>query len=192
VQQFFYILIFTLGMAAYVSAVAQILEGRYSPSFFSRGVWFLLGINSFAGVLLGGGSKPSIILALTLLIGNSAVFALSYKLGSRDFGIAEKFSLLLLIAAGLTWILWDEPFVGLIIGLVAHFIGGIPTIWRAIKRPTSEQAYHWYFFFTASLLSIVDSNGVDLKAILFPVYFVFFEGLIIILVNRKYLLGIVR
>lgn len=191
-QQFLYILIFSLGIATYTSAVIQIVHGRYSPSFFSRGVWFLLGINSFAGVLLGGGSKSSVILALALLIGSFAVFALSYKLGSRDFGIAERFSLLLLVGAGLTWILWDAPFVGLIIGLAAHFIGGIPTIWRAIKRPNSEQAYHWYFFFPASLLSIVASDKTDLQAILFPVYFVFFDGLILLLVNRKHILKLTR
>ena len=76
-----------LGITAYVTAVYQMLTNVYAPSFFSRGVWFLLGINSFAGVLLGGGSQSSIVLAGTLFIGNLAVFITSYRKGSREFGL---------------------------------------------------------------------------------------------------------
>jgi len=184
-QEVFYILILLLGIATYVSAVWQMLRGEYSPSFFSRGVWFLLGINSFAGVLLGDGSKSSVILAATLFVGNAAVFAISYWKGSRDFGFAEKISLILLIMSTVMWLALDAPFIGLIMSLVAHFIGGIPTIWRTIKRPQTEQAYHWYFFFTASVISIIASPEKTITTILFPVYFTFFEGLIILLVNRK-------
>jgi hypothetical protein len=187
-----YILILLLGIATYVSAVWQMLSGHYSPSFFSRGVWFLLGINSFAGVLLGGGSNASVLLASTLFIGNAAVFAVSYKKGSREFGIAEKISLVLLIISTVTWAILNAPFLGLVMSLIAHFIGGIPTIWRVAKRPQSEQAYHWYFFFSASVLSIIASNSDSLKSVLFPVYFASFDGLIILLANRKRLAQVNR
>lgn len=186
-----YILILFLGIATYTSAVWQMLNGQYTPSFFSRGVWFLLGINSFAGVLLGGGSKGSVILAATLLIGNSIVFAVSYKKGSRDFHFVEKISLVLLVLSGITWAILQAPFLGLIISLIAHFIGGIPTIWRVAKRPQSEQAYHWYFFSTASLLTLIASDKSSFKAVLFPVYFLCFDGLIILLANRKRIIKLV-
>lgn len=184
-QDILYLLILLLGIATYLSAVIQMLSGQYSPSFFSRGIWFLLGINSFAGVLLGEGSQASVILAGTLFIGNAAVFAVSYKKGSRDFGFVEKISLVLLLISGIAWAVLDAPFVGLVISLLAHFIGGIPTIWRVAKHPESEQAYHWYFFFLASILSLAASGIGDFKAVLFPVYFALFDGLIILLANRK-------
>lgn len=187
-----FVTIALLGIATYTSAVWQMLVGQYSPSFFTRGVWLLLGINSFVGVLFGDGTKASIILAATLLIGNAAVFLVSYKKGSRDFGAVEWGSFLLLIVALLIWLLLDAPFITLVISLVAHFLGGIPTIWRTIKKPASEQALHWYFFFTASVLSIIASPDKALTAVLFPVYFVFFDGLIIALVNRKKIVNIFR
>lgn len=180
-----YLLILLLGIATYGSAVWQMLKGQYSPSFFSRGVWFLLGINSFAGVLLGNGSTPSVVLASTLFVGNAVVFGVSYKKGSRDFHSVEKFSLALLIISVFVWAVFDQPFVGLIMSLVAHFIGGIPTIWRVAKNPKSEQAYHWYFFFIACVMSIFASDNKSITAILFPVYFALFDGLIITLANRK-------
>jgi len=72
--------------------------------------------------------------------------------------------------------------------LAAHFIGGVPTISRAINKPSSEQAWHWYFFFTASVLTIITSPTKTLHTILFAVYFACFDGLIIGLVNRRRLL----
>lgn len=189
-QELIYILILSLGSAAYISAVYQMLRGEYSPSFFSRGVWFLLGVNSFAGVFLGNGSMSSIILAGTLFVGNAAVFAVSYKKGSRDFHFAEKSSLVLLIISTFVWAVLDAPFAALAMSLCAHFIGGIPTIWRAIKKASSEQAYHWYFFFVGSLIAFISSPEKTITAVLFPLYFIAFDGLILLLVNRKRLFGI--
>lgn len=178
-------LVALLGLTAYATAVYQMQKNVYSPSFFSRGVWFLLGINSFAGVLLGGGSKSSVVLAGTLFIGNLAVFIASYRKGTREFGLVEKISLALLVVSALLWIFLDAPFVGLVISLVAHFVGGIPTIWRIVKKPSSEQAYHWYFFFVASVIAALNGDADNLKSIVFPLYFALFDGLIIFLVNRK-------
>lgn len=191
-QTTLYILILALGIATYVSMIWQMLSGSYSPSFFSRGVWFLLGINSFAGVFFGGGTTESILLASTMFIGNGAVFAVSYKKGSREFGTAEKLSLALLVFSTIIWLVLQEPYIGLVMSLAAHFIGGIPTIVRVAKRPESEQAYHWYFFFAASLLSVIASDKSDIKAVVFPIYFACFDGLIIILANRKRIAGLFK
>ena len=184
-EQTYLIIIGSLGVMTYASAVYQMLYSGYSPSFFSRGVWLLLGINSFIGVLFGDGTKQSVLLALTLLLGNLAVFLVSYKKGSREFGKVEKVSLVLLIFALLVWFVFKAPFLTLIISLVAHFVGGVPTISRTIARPENEQAVHWYFFFVASIVSIVASQDKSISAILFPVYFAFFDGVIIVLANRK-------
>jgi hypothetical protein len=184
-EQTISIIVLIFGLTAYATAVIQMIQGVYQPSFFSREVWFLLGIISFAGVFLGEGSSASVALAATLLLGNTAVFAVSYKKGSRDFGSIEKISLVLLVVAVGAWAAFDSPYLGLIISLIAHFIGGIPTLWRVLKRPESEQAYHWYFFFVGCIISIIASNDKALTVILFPVYFALFDGLVILLANRK-------
>ena len=188
-ETFYYILILLFGLATYVSGVAQMLSGAYSPSFFSRGVWFLVGVNSFFGVLLGNGSKSSVALAGAFLVGNAATFITSYKKGSREFGLTEKLSLLLLGVSAVAWLVVGSPLTSLWIGLVAHFIGALPTFKRAIQKPQSEQAWHWYFFFIASVLTIISTSQRSVSTILFPVYFVLFDGAIILLVNRNKLLG---
>lgn len=187
-EQTLYISILLLGIATYASAVIQMWHGTYSPSLFSRAIWLLLGINSFAGVALGGGSHSSKLLAATLLFGNAVVFLASIKKGSREFGITEQLSLILFVISCVLWVVIDAPLINLILSLVAHFIGGVPTVWRTIRKPSSEKALHWYFFFVASTLTIINSNPKTVKSILFPIYFACFDGLIIILVNRRRLL----
>lgn len=180
------IVVLGFGLTALATAVVQMLQGTYSPSFFSRGVWFLLAIVSFLGVLLGDGSDTSVALAVALLIGNAAVFITSYWKGSREFGLVEKACLGLLGVAVGGWIVFDSPYLGLVLSLTAHFIGGVPTLWRVLRRPQSEQAYHWYFFFVGCIISIAASSDKSLEVILFPVYFAFFDGLIILLANRRH------
>lgn len=184
-HQVVFILILLLGIATYVSAIIQMRLGQYSPSFFSRGVWLLLGVNSFAGVALSGGSASSKLLAATALIGNVAVFVVSYKKGSRDFGPTEKISLGLFLASCFIWILSNAPIINLILSLIAHFIGGIPTIRRVLERPGSEKALHWYFFFMASILTIFNSDHRTFRTILFPLYFMLFDGMVVLLANRR-------
>ena len=187
-NSYLFIPIIIFGVLAYGSAIVQMHLGQYSPSFFSRAIWLLLGINSFAGVALGGGSPASKLLAATLLFGNAAVFVVSIKKGSREFGFTEKISLTLFGVSCVIWVTLDAALINLIIGLVAHFVGGIPTILRTIKYPRSEKALHWYFFVMASILTVIGSNPKTARSILFPVYFVCFDGLIIFLVNRQRLL----
>ncbi|MDQ3065385.1 MAG: hypothetical protein M3Q36_03905 [bacterium] len=180
-----YVAILLLGICTYTSAVIQMRQGVYSPSFFSRAIWLLLGVNSLAGVMLGGGSSSAKLLAGTLFFGNAAVFISSIKRGSRVFGTIEIVSLVLFFISCAVWVLFREPIVNLIISLVAHFIGGVPTIVRTINKPSSEKAVHWYFFFVASVLTVINSPEKNFHSIIFPVYFILFDGLIIFLVNRK-------
>lgn len=184
-ENLLFCLILTFAIATYVSGLYQMYSSGYKPSFFSRAIWFLLGINSFAGVILSNGSDASVILAGTLLVGNFLMFVASYKKGSREFGLIEKASLGLLALSGLIWVTYDLALLNLAIGLLAHFIGGIPTYGRVLKKPENEQAYHWYFFFVASILGIIASPDKSLSYILFPLYFAIFDGSIILLANRN-------
>ncbi|PID99502.1 hypothetical protein CSA80_01940 [Candidatus Saccharibacteria bacterium] len=162
------------------------MRGDYSPSLFSRAIWFLLSINSFAGVALGGGSQDAIVLAFIYLLGSVAVFLVSIKKGSREFGKIEAISLALFVLSCVIWVVFDAPVINLMISLVAHFIGGVPTITRTLRKPSSEKALHWYFFCAASLMAAIGSPEKTFAAVLFPVYFALFDGLIILLVNRRF------
>lgn len=180
---FFLILLF--GTGSYVVGVSQILQGKYKPSLFSRVVWLLLAANGFAGVVIGDGSKASVVLAAIFLIGNALVCLASVFKGTREFGRIEYICTALLVLSGMVWIFFDAPLVNLSVTLIAHFIGGVPTLKRVWVEPSSESTGFWSLFFFASLLSVFASPFTSVSAIIFPLYFVVWDGALTFLSLRK-------
>lgn len=180
-----YVLILIFGCASYVAGSTQIIRGKYKPSLFSRLVWLLLAINSFAGVVVSKSTKASVLLSLIFLIGNAIIFLLSLWRGSRNIGTVELICSGLLLVSALLWITIDSPTVNLAIGLFAHFIGAIPTYKRVWKDGSSESAAFWSLFFIASLLGVVSGIDEPISKLLFPIYFVLFDGSMTFLSLRK-------
>lgn len=163
------------------------LRGDYSPSTFSRVIWVLLALNSFAGVLLSGSSQSSILLGTILLIGNIAVCIVSFWKGTKTIGKLEYVCIFLLIVSGLVWIFFRAPLINLVISLIAHFIGATPTYKKVWQNPKSESTSFWSLFFIASLLSIFASQSNSFEVVILPIYFTFFDGSIFILSLRRFL-----
>lgn len=184
-ENILYLLILILGICSYAVGLKQMLKGTYAPSVFSRVVWLLLAINSFAGVIVSNSTTASILLAGIFLVGNAAICLVSFWKGSKDFGKLEIFCLVLLLISGLVWVFFDAPLVNLGISLFAHFLGALPTYKRVWVNPESESTLFWFYFFAASALSIFASSGHSFELIIFPIYFTFFDGSLFLLSLRK-------
>jgi len=184
-QALLFSLIGLFGLLSYVFGVRGMLQNKYAPSVFSRVVWVLLAINSFAGVVASQSSDASIFLAGILLAGSIAMCVISFWKGVGGVGVTEYVCLGLLGISAVIWILFSAPLVNLIISLVAHFIGGIPTYKKVWIDPTSESGAFWAMFLIAGILSILASQGSEFKDILLPVYFALFDGSIFLLTLRR-------
>ncbi len=188
-QNLLYALIVLFGTASYGVGVYQMLRGEYAPSLFSRSVWLLLAMNSFAGVLFSNHSTSSLLLAGIFLAGNIAMTITSYYKGTKSFGQLEQVCIILLVVSGMVWLLFDAPVINLSISLFAHFIGGVPTLRRVWRKPGSENTAFWALFFMASVLSVHASDTMSLEAIIFPLYYVIFDGGMTILSLRNRVAG---
>ncbi|HUC89152.1 MAG TPA: hypothetical protein VMR49_03960 [Candidatus Paceibacterota bacterium] len=182
---YLYIIITILGLSSYVVGIFQMFKNKYSPSTFTRIIWVLLSINSFAGVIFSNSGKSSILLGGIILIGSVATCIVSFWKGVKTIGKLEYFCIILLLISGVIWILFDAPLVNLGISLFAHFIGGIPTYRKIWVNPKSESISFWVLFFLASLLSIFATDYTSFKNIILPVYFTLFDGSMVILSLRK-------
>ena len=184
-DNFLYILIIIFGLASYIVGAKQMLQNKYSPSTFSRIIWVLLSVNSFAGVILSHSSKSSLILSGIFLFGNIIICLISFWKGTKSFGNTEYFSLFLLFISLVIWIQFNAPLLNLVISLIAHFIGGIPTYKKVWKNPSSESFGFWSLFFIASLISVFVADTSSVSLIIFPIYFVIFDGGMTLLSVRK-------
>lgn len=180
-----YVLILVFGSASYIIGLKEMISGKYAPSVFSRVVWIMLAIISFAGVVVSRSTTASILLAGILLSGNAAICITSFWKGTREFNRLEFACLGILLISALVWVVFKAPLVSLVISLLAHFIGALPTYKRVLLKPSSESTRFWSLFFIASILSIVASLGQPLRLIIFPIYFTIFDGSMTFLSMRK-------
>ncbi len=161
-------------------------SGKYAPNVFSRIVWLILAIISFASLVLSHSTSASVLLAAIFLLGNALICITSIWKGSKRWGKLEYICLGILIISGLVWVIFKAPLISLTIGLFAHFIGAAPTYSRVLFNPKSESIGFWSLFFIASIFSIIASLGQPIKLIIFPIYFTFFDGSMTLLTIRKW------
>jgi hypothetical protein len=180
-----YVVIAALGIACYTIGVIQILRGKFRPSVFSRMVWFLLSLVSFLGVLASQGTSSSILMAGLAFLGCTLIFTLSFWKGSKTFGKLEYICLALLVLSVLVWVIFQSPLASLLVTIFADLVGGIPTLQKVWKNPSSESVAFWGLFALAGLLSLLDSYGSPWTTFVFPLYIVLFDGIVFFLCLRK-------
>lgn len=174
-------------IASYAIGSRSIFKNKYKPSIYSRVIWLLLAINNLASVVLLKNNFSVLILAGLGLLGNLMILLLSVKKSQKTFGRTEIISTALLSLSLLIWIFTRLPILNLTIGLITHFIGGVPTYKKVINNPRDEDILFWFFFFMASLLAFLNIDRTNFSSYLYPLYFVLFDGLMTILSARRYL-----
>lgn len=184
VQTTLYFIIALFGSASYCFGLWKMLTNRYSPSTFSRIVWTLLAVNSFAGVILSHGNQTSILLAAIMVVGNIAICIASFWKGSREIGQLEYISILLLVTSAFIWLFFKAPLVNLALSLFGHFVGASPTYKKVFHDPESEDLGFWLLFFIASVLSIFACDFISFTTIILPAYYALFDGSIVLLILR--------
>jgi hypothetical protein len=184
-------LITLLALLSYTVGVRSVLGGAYKPSIYSRFIWFLLSVNSLAGVIALRNGIGTIALAGVQALGSMAMLIAAWRYSVREFGKVEKACTALLALSGIAWVVIRMPIVNVLISLVAHLIGGLPTLARARRRPESEDFLFWLSFAIASVLAFATANKADFRAYVYALYFAAFDGAMTILSARRYVRGMV-
>ncbi len=182
-----YILIGLLASASYLIGFKAIFRGGYRPNLFTRTVFLCLAVNNLASVLKLGNQVSTTVLAWVTLLGSLLVFVGAiFRRAENLWGKTETISTILLIISFILWVFTDIPVLNLFIGLIAHSIGSLPTVVRAIKKPESENIPFWGLFALASIVALLSTTGHNFKDYLFVTYFCIFDSGMTILALRKY------
>ena len=177
--------LFTL--LSYSTAARSIFSNKYRPSLYSRIIWFFIAFNNFASVIALHNSAGIKTMATLAMAGNITILALTLKKSRRVFGATELLSSILLLASLALWITTHLPLLNLTIGLIAHFIGGIPTTKKALDDPEDEHIFFWFWFFLASVLALISADRSNIRGYLYALYVIFYDGLLLLLCLRRYL-----
>lgn len=174
--------------ASYLIGFHAIFESGYRPKLFTRIVFLLLALNNLASVIKLGTQSSTVVLAWVGFFGSLLILigALIFK-GERLWGTSERVAAVLLVASLLVWIFTDIPIINLLIGLIAHFIGSLPTLTRVVRQPESENVPFWLLFAIASVITLLSTSGGNVKDYVYAIYFCLFDGALTLLSARKYL-----
>ncbi|MEI6498532.1 MAG: hypothetical protein WCO23_01070 [bacterium] len=181
------ILIIILAVASYSFGLKAVLDSSYKPSIYSRLIWALISINSFVGVVALHNHTGILALAGVQLLGSMAMLLASLKYSVRTFGKTEWACTFLLIVSLVVWLVFKSPIINVLISLVAHFIGGVPTIFSGWKKPKSENFLFWFFFSVASILALVNADKSDFRGFVYALYFLIFDSIITLISARQFL-----
>jgi len=184
------LLIGLLAGLSYSFGISSICHGKYQPSIYSRVVWLLIAVNCFIGVLALNNSPGTLILTGISALGSLLMLLSALKYSVHVFGNTEIICTILLAISIVLWIVLDSPLINVMLGLTAHFIGGIPSIIKAIKKADSENILFWFFFALASTLALVQADKNHVDKFIFSLYHVVFDGGMTLLVARQYLKNI--
>ena len=178
--------IIILAGSCYIVGYRSIISGQYKPSIYSRAIWSFIALNSFVSVLALHNSTAVMTLSAVQFTGCVVMLLSAWRYSIKTFGKTEYICTWLLISSLLVWFAFKSPILNLILGIVAHFIGGIPSLSQVIKHPKKENFLFWLFFASASALTFISTDKSNFQGYLYPLYFMCFEGSMAILASRQY------
>ncbi len=181
------LLITLLSFLSYSTAVKAILRGTYRPNIYSRTIWFLLSVNGLVGLIRLASADAVLVLSVMQTLGSLLILIGAFRFSILKFGKVEIISSTLLLISLGVWLIGDYPAINVGISLIAHFIGGIPTIMSVYKKPQSENMMFWGYFAVASLIALIFASRSSLKSYMFPLYFTLYNTVMAGLSARQYL-----
>jgi len=170
---------------SFYNGIKAVYGGFYRPNVYSRIIWSLLAINAFAGLVRLENYSAILLLSGLQVAGGLCILILSFKYSIFKFGLAEKIASILLVCSGIVWLAADIPALNVAISLVAHFIGGIPTMLRVVKKPGSEYTAFWTYFAIGSFIAFLFADKSDFRNYMFAIYFALYNSSIIFLSLRE-------
>jgi hypothetical protein len=158
-------------MVAFGIYVASILKGKTKPN---RVTWWILAAVQLVIVMsyYSSGARDTIWLPAVYAICFSVVGILSVRYGEGPVTL-DRTDRLSLVGAAISigvWAVLHSPVPALYIGIATDFIGLVPTIYKAYRRPETESLNAWAVASIASVMNIVALSDWSFVISSYPMY----------------------
>lgn len=173
-----------LGFVGPVIYIASILHGTAKPHRTTRLVLFLISILGTISMFLIK-DYANVWLFASYTVGNFILFLLSIKYGVGGWARGDIFCLFIACAGIVVWQVSDNPVIALYASVLADGVGFIPTLFKTYIYPHTEV---WQFYFCdlfASVLIIIAHDSITFNEMLYPLYLVVVNMLMIVFIARK-------
>jgi len=171
--------------SAQVIYLVNTLRGRIRPSVLSWLGWALLMGTSLVSQIVGKGWQWSLTSILCSTVGSLAITLAA--LLSKNFTLAAKDWKFLGLGLGCMGLYYvsSDAWITTGFAILADALLGIPTIAKAWRNPASEKSVAWILGAVSSALALAICVGHDWLYVLFPMYLVLFNGMMMWLTWSK-------
>ncbi len=163
-----------LFLAAYVPYIRGVVMKTKRPMRSSWFIWAALDTITGASMFAQHAVNPQI---LASVLGCWAVCVLTLKYGKPGLD-ALDIACLLLSALGIgLWVMFDSPFLALLMSLSITFIGSLPTFVSAWIDPRDESRPAWLLYALSSAVAILAIPAWTFAAAAQPLTFFLISGI---------------
>jgi hypothetical protein len=183
------ILIILSGILTLVSVVPYlraIIKGTTKPRVVTWLVWSIL-TGIAAAATFSDGQYPTAILLTFATIATLSVVVVGWHRGDKKI---ERLDIACLIAAFAGIVLWqvfNAPAIAVIATIAIDFVGGIPTLIHAWKKPHEETAITFFLWASAGLCTLIVVSHWTVTSAAYPLFLVAMNIIIatIIIIGQK-------
>jgi hypothetical protein len=161
----------------------SILKGEAKPHRTTRFVILLTTILTTLA-LFAAHDRVAIWLSAISALQAVAIFALSLKYGMGGWAKTDIVCLVLALVGIVVWKTTTNPLYGVYFGILADFLGVIPTIIKTYRFPESELWSYFAIDTVAGMFNLLALPQMTFQTAVYPLYIVFINGIIAILAIR--------
>lgn len=170
-----------LGVIPYVRGI---LRGKTKPERSAWWIWTLLMVVAF-GAQVSIGATWSLPLTLSYLACNIVIALLSISHGYGKFRMYDFAAICFAIVGIVVWRQTGQPVLALLIIIAIDFTGNLLTMKKTWRAPYSENLITWVTGGLAALLSAIAVGSWSPAKLLFPVYAVLVNLLMVWLLDYR-------
>ncbi len=160
----------SLTLLSVVPYLIDIWRGKTKPNLVSWITWTLLTTIATVAALSAGEVVTAILTGFSAL---ETGLVVAFGLIKRAYVRYERFDVICQVAAlvGVAlWFLFDSPLIAIIASVTIDFIGGLPTLRHAWRRPNEETWQTYGLSAVANILAIVALESYTVISMLYILY----------------------
>ena len=175
-----------LSIAAFGPYLYDIFKGNTKPHMYSWLVWAILQTIGAIAQVRDGAGYGALVLTLGAVICVS-IFILSFKYGTKDISVFDKWCLFFAIGAIILYFFLHEALLSVILISIVDFVGFLPTYRKTFNDPSSELWSAWALAGGGYLASIIAMGHYSAITLLYTLsaFIGNFILVSIILIRRK-------
>jgi hypothetical protein len=135
--------------------------------------------------MIAGGAWETAFIPAGYCVGASIIAVLSFKQGVGGWSVLDRWCIGV-AGIGMTfWVITGNPIIALVLSMVADCSAGIPTAYKLLGDPKSEDSLGWSLFLLGSFVGIFATREWTFSQAGYPIFLSVFNGVIVALILRK-------